>query len=190
MNKTIIGVISFIGGAVVGYITGRKALEKKFDKIVDEEIASVKEAFRNYAQGGDIPAKGDARAEEDKQDRQDKAQAGKQDEGVRRPVNRDYKTYYHKKEGAKQAPSKIRVIKPEEYGATDYDMVSLQRYSDGTITNSDDKVATDEWVETTLTSQALSHMGEYEPDVVYIRNDKTRTDYEVNAVEEGYYDEG
>lgn len=190
MNKTIIGVISFIGGAVVGYITGRKALEKKFDKIVDEEIASVKEAFRNYAQGGDIPAKGDARAEEDKQDRQDKAQAGKQDEGVRRPVNRDYKTYYYKKEGAKQAPSKIRVIKPAEYGATDYDMVSLRRYPDGTITNSDDKVATNEWVETTLTSQALSHMGEYEPDVVYIRNDKTRTDYEVNAVEEGYYDEG
>lgn len=180
MNKTVVGVISFIGGAVIGYITGRKALEKKFDRIIDEEIASVKEAFRSYTAGDNAP---------DRKAREDAAQDSGQDECVERRQARDYKACYHKKEGAKHSPSEIRVIKPGEYGSTDYDMVSLQRYSDGIITNSDDEVATGEWVETTLTSQALSHMGEYEADVVYIRNDKTRTDYEVNAIEGAYYDE-
>ena len=45
MNKSIFGVIGFVLGAAAGSLVTWKLIEKKYQQIADEEVASVKKAY-------------------------------------------------------------------------------------------------------------------------------------------------
>ena len=46
MNKGIVGVLSFAVGGTIGFMTANKFLKDKYEQLVQDEIDSVKAAFR------------------------------------------------------------------------------------------------------------------------------------------------
>ncbi len=70
-------------------------------------------------------------------------------------------------------------IRPEEFGARDdYKTETLSYYADGVLAyyTSDDIV---EEVGALVGGDALNSFGEYEDDAVFVRNEATKTDYEI-----------
>ena len=72
------------------------------------------------------------------------------------------------------------VIKPEEFGENDdYDCVSLTYYADQVLADdSTDEII--ENVDAAVGVESLRHFGEYEPDIVHVRNDLLGCDYEIS----------
>ncbi len=73
-----------------------------------------------------------------------------------------------------------RLIAPEEFGCKkDYDSVFLVYYADGVLTDEWDNII--ENVETLVGQNAFRYFGHYddEPDLVYVRNDCLRADFEI-----------
>lgn len=58
-----------------------------------------------------------------------------------------------------------------------YDKVTLFYYDDGVLASEEEEIITD--IEGTVGYSSLARIGEYEPDVVYVRDDRTSTDYEI-----------
>ena len=79
------------------------------------------------------------------------------------------------------------VIAPEEFG-------ELDDYETETLTYYKDKVLADDWdnrienVDDLVGEESLTHFGEYEEDSVYVRNDTTKTDYEILLDERNFSD--
>lgn len=59
MNKGMTIVLSFTAGMAAGIFTGKKMLEQHYEQKVEEEIESVKEAFRRYSNQPANPKKKD-----------------------------------------------------------------------------------------------------------------------------------
>ena len=58
-----------------------------------------------------------------------------------------------------------------------FEKVTLYLYDDGVLCSEEDEIITN--IATTVGHDALGRIGEYEPDVVYVRNEQQSTDYEV-----------
>lgn len=70
------------------------------------------------------------------------------------------------------------VISPSEFGETDFEEESLTWYSDGVLTDDYDEKIED--VEGMVGSDSLKRFEEYDDcDVVYVRNERLRCDYEI-----------
>lgn len=70
------------------------------------------------------------------------------------------------------------VIPPEEYGEiNDYELLSWTCYANGVLTDDMDQPVVDP--EQFVGSDVLSKFGQYSEDVVHIRNDERRCDYEI-----------
>lgn len=77
------------------------------------------------------------------------------------------------------------VITPEEFGQNDeYDIISLTYYSDGVLTDENDEIIENQ--EAMVGHGSLSRFGEYENDMVYVRNDTIACDYEITRDEATY----
>lgn len=78
------------------------------------------------------------------------------------------------------------VISPGEYNSSSYATKTYKYYSvDGVIADEDDCIVKN--YEEFIGPSALMHIGDYEPDSVYIRNDKEQIDYEIILIESSYY---
>lgn len=92
-------------------------------------------------------------------------------------------------ESTSEPISKV-VITPNEFGdcpGDDWDdPVTYTLYSDDVMVGYAGDVLTIEEIETLIGHDNLVHMGEYEPDVLYIRNYQTKTDYEILRDEDPY----
>lgn len=73
--------------------------------------------------------------------------------------------------------NKPYVITPDMFGDKDYDEVEFTLYADGVLADECGEMIEDADVEAFVGRENLERMGEYEKDVLYIRNDKQGTDY-------------
>ena len=160
MNKTIIGVGVFVVGAAAGFFAGLFAVRSRYQALADEEIASVKEKFREMRP----PIEKEKKPKE----------TGKKEYA-------DVLKTIGYSPAVKAEEIKPHVISPEEFGGlTGYEEVSLSYYQDGTLTNDEDKPLSDDWIKTNLGGRDIfTHFGEYEDDSVYVRNDNLRVDFEI-----------
>ena len=70
------------------------------------------------------------------------------------------------------------IIRPEEYGELHaYETLSLNYYADGVLTDELDNPIED--MESLVPADFADHFGEYEDDVVHVRNDNLECDYEI-----------
>ena len=70
------------------------------------------------------------------------------------------------------------IIRPEEYGELHaYETLSLNYYADGVLTDELDNPIED--VESLVPADFADHFGEYEDNVVHVRNDNLECDYEI-----------
>lgn len=165
MNKGIVGILSFAVGGAVGFAAANQFLKDKYEQLVQDEIDSVKAAFRK---------------EHPLPEKEKNGRPVKPTEKERRKYSQ-YAAKLGYTQESKPAPVMLpRVISPDEFGDQDgYDEVSLTCYSDGTVADDDDRAMSEDEIEETIGKESLNHFGEYEDDSVFVRNDRLKADYEI-----------
>lgn len=179
MKNTLSKLLIFVAGAAIGSVATWKIVEEKYKQIAQDEIDSVREAYRErhkYIEAHEEAVKENLeilKAESEKI-----AEAKKKEYVDYRTVAKEYVSEEDHEEVDKMEASRPRVISPEEFGELyDYDQVSLTYYSDGVLTDDWDNPIED--VDDVVGLDSLKTFGEYEDDSVFVRNDAMRTDYEI-----------
>lgn len=171
MNDKLSSVIIFCGGVFIGGFLTWDFFKTKYEKIADEEIASVKETFEHRE------------PRPDKNYKVEESLKGN-DAYINIIDSNSYRNYSNttiktdKKGGTADMELKQPyVITPEQYeDNVDYTKVSLTWYSD--------EVLEDDWgnvldPDDVIGSDALKTFGQYEKDSVFVRDDDEQIDYEV-----------
>lgn len=174
------GLIIFVIGAAVGSAATWRFAKKKYERIAEEEINSVKEAFSKREQDtADVEIKAETQPIID-------ASLKKVDD---KPDIFAYaeilKNESYVPEETKMIENEPHIISPDEFGEfEDYDTISLTYYAD--------QILVDDWgdkiddVDDIVGTESLTHFGEYEDDAVFVRNDRLKCDYEILMDERTY----
>ena len=171
MNDKLSSVIIFCSGVFIGGFLTWDFFKTKYEKIADEEIASVKETFEHRE------------PRPDKNYKVEEVLKGN-DAYINIIDSNSYRNYSNtaietdKKGGTADMELKQPyVITPEQYeDNVDYTKVSLTWYND--------EVLEDDWgnvldPDDVIGSDALKTFGQYEKDSVFVRDDGEQIDYEV-----------
>lgn len=190
MKCKFINVLMFAAGAAIGSAVTWKVVKTKYEKIAQEEIDSVKEAFADQVanlqeQIEDYVALDAAEEWSDRAEKIDwseyedleEEEAGEPEDDLNeyaRLVN----NYTSEKGGVDEMTTKPYVISPYDFGELDgYSQVELTYYADGTLEDEDYNIVTD--VDELIGSDSLFTFGEYEDDAVFVRNDRLRADFQI-----------
>ena len=199
MNSTLKGVLIFVLGAAAGSLATWKLIEKKYKDIAQEEIDSVKDTFSKMKKN-EYPDKledyPDFEEFDDSDDSDDVEEEPKPEQKIDRNNKPDIVEYakilseasytnYAERQDKKEKKGvepvedeRPYVISPDEFGEKDgYENVTLTYYADGVLTDYFDNVINN--VDEVVGFDSLDHFGEYEDDVVFVRNEKMETDYEI-----------
>lgn len=182
MNDKLSSVIIFCGGVFIGGFLTWDFFKTKYEKIADEEIASVKETFEHREPRPDKNYKVEEALKVN--DAYINVSPGVAERIIKIIDSNGYRNYSNtaieteKKGGTADMELKQPyVITPEQYeDNVDYTKVSLTWYNDevleddwGNVLDPDDVIGRD----------ALKTFGQYEKDSVFVRDDEEQIDYEV-----------
>lgn len=173
---------TFVVGAMIGSAMTWCFVKKKYERIAQEEIDSVKEVFirkdfgsqvKEMTKVGEEIAKGFndgiRHAAEQAKDKPDLVRYA--------AMIQKYGGTVSEEKGALMKEKYPYVISPEEFGEfDDYERISLTYYADGVLADDNNEVVDD--VEN-IVGDALDHFGEYEDDSVFVRCDERKCDYEI-----------
>lgn len=194
MKCKFINVLMFAAGAAIGSAVTWKVVKTKYEKIAQEEIDSVKEAFADrlanlqeqvdeYATLDEVEERIDRAQKIDWSDYEDLEEENN-DEDDCDPEDdlNDYArlvdNYTNGKGGVDEMTKRPYVISPYDFGELDgYSQVELTYYADGTLEDEDYNIVTD--VDELIGSDSLFTFGEYEDDAVFVRNDRLRADFQI-----------
>lgn len=181
MNNTLRNFFVFAVGAAIGSAATWYFVKTKYERIANEEIESVKEAFSHK--------KSESKEEPESDSSSDMATYEKV-LGNLNYTNYPEVTNDNDEKGVEEMTEKKKgpyVISPDEFGnIPEYDAVSLNYYSDGVLANDWDEIIED--VDDVVGEESLTHFGEYEADSVFVRNDDAATDYEILRDLRNYWD--
>lgn len=182
MNDKLSSVIIFCGGVFIGGFLTWDFFKTKYEKIADEEIASVKETFEHREPRPDKNYNVEEVLKDN--DAYINVAPGVAERIIQIIDSNGYRNYSNtaietdKKGGTADMELKQPyVITPEQYeDNVDYTKVSLTWYSD--------EVLEDDWgnvldPDDVIGSEALKTFGQYEKDSVFVRDDDEQIDYEV-----------
>lgn len=190
MNNKIVGILAFIAGAAVGSAVTWKYLNDKFERLVEEEIESVKDAYaeRNYTpiESEESVSEQPVRPTYEKPDLMEYAAkikaAGYSNDTTTNNEEAE-------EEDDDMGDNKPYVIAPEEFDTKDgYEAVSLTYYNDGVVADEWDVPVPESDFDYLFGSESLTHFGEYEDDSVFVRNDALKADYEILKDERNFSD--
>ena len=186
MKNTPINVLMFVMGAAVGSLVTWKFVKTKYERIAQEEIDSVKETWGRLGHE-DSDSEDDIQCEEEEEEDPgvdlDDASVMTDYAALARKYNRSSEESSENSEeggGDDEVPyiNGPQVITPDEYGDGnfDHDLYCLTYYSDN--------VLADDWhvkydIDETIGLESLDHFGDYTDEVVHVRNERLRGDYEV-----------
>lgn len=181
MNKTLNNIIMFTAGAVIGFGVAWFVTKTKYEKIAQEEIDSVKETYADMFK----KTKTSEEAVEDPEEPENRFEKLEED-AVKRTAYSDIiaSEGYDTKENMEEKEEKNDmdepyVIAPEEFGENNYKRKFLTYYTDGVLEDDYDGVIKDSNIDKLIGRANLNHIGDYEADIVHVRNDRLRTDYEI-----------
>ena len=187
MNK-LWGVFIFAVGAAVGSVVTWKIVKTKYERIAQEEIDSVKEAFSKRTNSDDTNAKDEKDHNDDDDDDDEYFVKVDDDNEYSKMVKNLGCSYNAEKKKGGGTTNKPYVITPDEFGDIyEYDTITLHYFADKVLADEDDEIITN--VDEIIGRDSLTHFGEYEPDSVYVRNDEMKADYEILLDLRNYYDE-
>ena len=175
MKNTLTKLFIFAAGAVVGSAVTWKFVEEKYKQIAQEEIDSVKEAFGITRETKDS-AEDDIAEDYIENTDGNSASFTETDQYKELLKHQGYINYSNDKGGDNM--DRPYVISPEEFGELDdYEQISLTYYDDKVLTDDFGNIIED--VDSLIGIDSLTHFGEYEDDSVFVRNDRTKCDYEI-----------
>ena len=176
MSKTST-IIAFAVGAAAGAVTSWLMTKSYYDKLVKEEIQSVKDTYKKKYKGYEgehNPTEEDDSTEE-------------APESPRAAKLREYKEriaefgYSDEEDDEKEETShaeKPYVIPPEEFGEDEnYDTETLTYFDDGVLADDFGNMIRD--IESLVGEESLNRFGEYEDDAVHVKNDVAKTYFEI-----------
>ena len=197
MDNKITSFMMFIFGAAVGSVVTWQYIKKKYERIAQEEINSVKETFSKL----EVKSK-DNESEENNNVRtiveraKDKPSVVEYAAWLRRRGYTNYSDTDSLSEDSNVSEEEVDenmindkpyVISPDEFGEfDDYDTISLTYYADQVLVDEDDELVED--IEETVGFESLNAFGEYEDDSVFVRNDRLKCDYEILLDQRKYSD--
>lgn len=188
MKSKFINVLMFAAGAAIGSAVTWKIVKTKYDRIVQEEIDSIREAFDNDNsdnQESEDYTEEEAEASEDEnmmqirwEDLEDLDELKEEESNDTAQYAQIASNYTNKKGGTDSMEPKPYVIDPYDFGEADgYNTIELTYYADGTLEDEDHNVVTD--IDELIGPKALTTFGEYEDDSVFVRNEYLRTDFQI-----------
>lgn len=183
MNKTINGLLIFVGGAAIGSLATWQVTKNYYAQRAQMEIDSVKEVFsKKFAEDvGDGEKKVEKhRVINDKPSLEEYARILNE----KKYTPNDYNGEGDADETDEEEPE---VITPDEFGELDYETVYLTYYADGVLATELDDVVED--IGDTIGQRSILHFGEYEDEILHVRNHKLRTDYEVTLDSRSFYED-
>lgn len=183
MNKTINDLLIFVGGASMGAAIAWQVTKNYYAKRAQEEIESVKEVFsKKFAEdvGEENKVEEKSRVIKDKPSLEEYAKI--LNEKKYRPTD-----YYGEGDADETDDEEPEVITPDEFGQLDYETVYLTYYADSVLATELDDVIED--IGGTIGQRSILHFGEYEDEIVHVRNHQLRTDYEVTLDSRSFYED-
>jgi hypothetical protein len=166
MSKGIIA-LAFSIGAAIGAAVSWRLLKKKYEQIAHDEIEEMREYYREKETNL-------LTVDDQNQDEQRNIKAMDILKAYRSEA---LKT--DKKGDADDMPDPY-VISPDDFGEhIYYDTTFWTYYADGVLADEMDEPVTDIDIVNTVGKDFAEHIGRYEPDVIHIRNDAKKTDYEI-----------
>lgn len=180
MGKSLYYILSFLAGAAIGGTLAYFITKEKWEARSQKDI----EEYKEY-----VKSQGEKKAKT-KESEEPKPQETEHDILVNKTQSIiDYTKYYAsntKKEDEVPVKMedlkpnrKINIITPEMFANEKpyYDKVTLYYYGVDDMLVDEERDPVD--ISESIGLSSLSHFGEYEKDVVYVRNDRLECDYEV-----------
>lgn len=178
MNNKIINAMMFAAGTAIGVLATSQYWKTKYEKITQEEINSVKEAFSKKS-SEEVETKS-KEVEETDDDDEDSLPIYSEDE-ISEYV--DTASIYCESDGL----DILEIISPEEFGEREeYMQVNLTYYSDMVLADENDEIIED--VDGLVGFDSLGRFGEYEDDSVHVRNHRLKMDIEILCNPQKYSD--
>lgn len=189
MMSTLSKVIMLAVGAAIGSAATWMILKTKYEKDLEEEVEAIKAHYKKKVQViedaantlHDIYRGTNTEVKVVDSDPEQKEKVVSKERYSK--VLEDHK-YSHDEpcydEDTNEHPY---VISPDEFGkdangfGNDHDLITLNYYADNIL--ADDWNDPIEDVEATVGEESLQHFGEYDEDVVYVRNERLKVDYEI-----------
>ena len=176
MNRKLSNVLLFTAGVAVGSLVTWRYFKSKYEVVEDEIEEKTEEA--------------EGESEEDDPEVLESKMSYKKPplkEYVKMVEDNGYVPKTHMEEVKEEIANgewddkdvyEPFIIRPEEYGEIHaYETLSLNYYADGVLTDELDNPIED--VESLVPADFADHFGEYEDDVVHVRNDNLECDYEI-----------
>lgn len=161
----------FVTGIVLGSAITWNYAKTKYAKIADEEIASVKAAFKSE------------KSNEDSDICKEKNDIEKMEELA---IANRYVTHDKVIKKEETDMNEPYVISPDDFDENGYEIVSLTYYADDVLTDEHDNVIRNR--DKLIGKDSLTKFGEYEEDSVFVRDDERKIDYEILADTRNYRD--
>lgn len=182
--------ISFIVGVAIGGVTTYKYLNKRNEELIQNEIELFKHDYKkknmsNVETEADMLKKNDTEQENSVQVNKDKPSIIEYATKIREQryqsvdYNKPSNNIPADEENDDTSDENMRpyVISPDDFGdIDDYETIELTFYADNILADDMDELVD---VDDVVGYDALNNFGEYENDVVYVRNDKYECDYEI-----------
>lgn len=195
MNNKVFGTILFTAGAVIGSLVTWKVIKTKYEDIAQEEINSVKEEYTRLMVSmkkklNDSVTYKDDNNEDDRSEKD----TDNIDDSIMTNYNEIVKSYcssdeeednQNEKEGEEKEEDNDGVsymeapyvISPDDFGSVPgYNAEPLDYFADG--------ILADGWgveldIAETIGEDVINYFGDYDDDVVYVRNEQTKLEYEI-----------
>lgn len=174
MSNNIGKFIFFAAGLVLGSVVTWKFTKDKYERIVTEEIESIRAVYHRKTQ---------------KLENNPKSDGLKIEHVVYDDLVSEYNKAFRKNNeegGEAEMSDGPYVISPDEFDENGYETVSLTYFADKVLVDDAWDVVTD--LDGTIGRDSLNHFGEYEDDSVFVRNDKLKIDYEILLDTRNYSD--
>lgn len=173
MGDNLRKLFIFVAGAVVGSAVTYKIVKHKYELIANEEIASVKE---RYSKG----------IHSLRETIEDPVESENEDEN---PDTKEYESIIEEQGYNEDDIEEPYIISSDEFSEfVDYEAIDLTYYEgDGALADEDDELVDD--VIETIGKDALNYLqSDDSEDVIHVRNDKLKSDYEICKVMGNYED--
>ena len=178
MNRKLSNVLLFTAGVAVGSLVTWRYFKSKYEVVEDEIEEKTEETEGETETEDEDPEVSESKMSYKKPPLKEYVKMVEDNGYVPKTHMEEVKEEIANGEWDDKDVYEPFIIRPEEYGEIHaYETLSLNYYADGVLTDELDNPIED--VESLVPADFADHFGEYEDDVVHVRNDNLECDYEI-----------
>ena len=178
MNRKLSNVLLFTAGVAVGSLVTWRYFKSKYEVVEDEIEEKPEETEGETETEDEDPEVSESKMSYKKPPLKEYVKMVEDNGYVPKTHMEEVKEEIANGEWDDKDVYEPFIIRPEEYGELHaYETLSLNYYADGVLTDELDNPIED--VESLVPADFADHFGEYEDNVVHVRNDNLECDYEI-----------